>query len=163
MNKIARVFIIMTAIILFCPQSGQADIVYIKNGDKLFGTIPSPSFSVQTTYGKITVKNDFLRSLVFENRSVGRWILRTVNNDQFSGSWIESGIELIQDNGERKVLAKENIRRIRREIEGQISKSMNRNRNQQVFFDFIGNRKQDSADELCDRQSIAGSMRQDEE
>ena len=118
MNKIARVFIIMAIIILFWPHFGQADIVYIKNGDKLFGTIQSPSFSVQTAYGKITIKNDFLKSLVFENRSVGRWILKTINNDQFSGSWIESGIELIQDNGEKKVLAKENIRRIRREIQG---------------------------------------------
>lgn len=118
MQKVLRALITLAVFFFLCPYSGQADIVYIKNGDKLFGTIPSPSFSVQTTYGKITVKNDFLRSLVFENRSAGRWILRTVNNDQFSGSWIESGIELIQDNGERKILAKENIRRIRREIEG---------------------------------------------
>ena len=118
MNKISSVLIILAVVLFLCPQSGLADIVYIKNGDKLFGTIQSLTFTVQTVYGKITIKNEFLRSLAFENRSVGRWIVRTVNNDQFTGSWLDSAVELVQDNGEKKVLTKENIRRIRREIEG---------------------------------------------
>jgi outer membrane protein OmpA-like peptidoglycan-associated protein len=118
MHKALRVLIILAVFFCFGPQSGQADIVYIKNGDKLFGTVQSPSFSVQTSYGKITIKSEFLGSIAFENRSVGRWVVRTINNDQFSGSWIDSGIELILYNGETKVLTKENIRRIRREIQG---------------------------------------------
>jgi outer membrane protein OmpA-like peptidoglycan-associated protein len=118
MNTIARVFIILAVFFLICPHLAQADIVYIKNGDKHFGTVKSPSFNVQTSYGKITIKNEFLRSIAFENRSVGIWIVRTINNDQISGSWLDSGIEFILDNGESKVLAKENIRRIRREIQG---------------------------------------------
>ena len=118
MHKMVRFLIILAIFFLFCPQLGQADIVFIRNGDKLFGTIQNPSFAVQTPYGKITIKNEFLRSIAFENRSVGKWILRTINNDQFSGSWIGSGIKFMQDNGETKVITKENIRRIRREIQG---------------------------------------------
>jgi outer membrane protein OmpA-like peptidoglycan-associated protein len=118
MHKIVRFLIILAVFFLFCPQLGQADIVFIRNSDKLFGTVQNPSFTVQTPYGKITIKNEFLRSIAFENRSVGKWILRTINNDQFSGSWIDSGIKFIQDNGETKVITKENVRRIRREIQG---------------------------------------------
>jgi len=118
MHKMVRFLIILAIFFLFCPQLGQADIVFIRNGDKLFGTIQNPSFAVQTPYGKITIKNEFLRSIAFENRSVGKWILRTINNDQFSGSWIGSGIKFMQDNGETKVITKENVRRIKREIQG---------------------------------------------
>jgi outer membrane protein OmpA-like peptidoglycan-associated protein len=118
MHKIVRFLIILAVFFLFCPQLGQADIVFIRNSDKLFGTVQNPSFTVQTPYAKVTIKNEFLRSIAFENRSVGKWILRTINNDQFSGSWIDSGIKFIQDNGETKVITKENVRRIRREIQG---------------------------------------------
>lgn len=118
MKKVIRALIILAVFFLFCPQLGQADIVFIRNSDKLFGTVQNPSFTVQAPYGKITIKNEFLKSIAFENRSVGKWILRTINNDQFSGSWIDSGIKFIQDNGETKVITKENVRRIRREIQG---------------------------------------------
>ena len=86
MHKALRVLIILAVFFCFGPQSGQADIVYIKNGDKLFGTVQNPSFSLQTPYGKILIKNKFLKSLMFENLSAGRWIVNTINNDQFSGS-----------------------------------------------------------------------------
>jgi outer membrane protein OmpA-like peptidoglycan-associated protein len=118
MNKVVRVLIILAVFFLFCPQLGQADIVYIKNGDKLFGTVQNPSFSLQTPYGKILIKNKFLKSLMFENLSAGRWIVNTINNDQFSGSWVDSSVKFIQENGETKEFKKEDVRRIKREIQG---------------------------------------------
>jgi outer membrane protein OmpA-like peptidoglycan-associated protein len=117
MNKLVRFLIILVVFFLFCPQFGQADIVYIKNGDKLFGTLQHPSFTLQTPYGKILIKNEFLKSITFENRSAGRWVANTINNDQFSGSWVDSSVEFIQDNGESKEFNKEDIRRIKREIQ----------------------------------------------
>ena len=118
MNKVVRVLIILAVFFLFCPQLGQADIVYIKNGDKLFGTLQNPSFTLQTPYGKILIKNEFLKSITFENRTVGRWVVNTINNDQFSGSWVDTSIKFIQDNGEPKEFSKEDIQRIMREIQG---------------------------------------------
>lgn len=118
MHKAVKVLTILAVFFLFCPHLGQADIAYIRNGDKIFGKVQNPSFTVQTSYGKITIKNEFLKSIAFENRSVGRWVLRTINNDQFSGSWIDSGLKFVQDNGETKILAKEKVRRIKREIQG---------------------------------------------
>ena len=47
MNKTARVAFILAAFFFIYPALGQADIVYTRNGDKLFGVIQNPSFSWQ--------------------------------------------------------------------------------------------------------------------
>ena len=118
MNKKVSVLIILSALFLICPALGQADIVYIHNGDKLFGTIQNPSFSVQTPYGKIEIKNEYIKSITAENRSAGVWIIESINNDQFSGIWLDPGIRFIQDNGEKKEITKETLQQIRRETQG---------------------------------------------
>ena len=118
MHKIARAFMVLTAMALVCPTAGQADIVYTRNGDKLFGVIQNPSFSVQTPYGKIRVENQFLKSIRFQEGSVGRWVMETINNDQFSGVLLNDSIQLIQEDGKRRKLTKDTIKRIRRECSG---------------------------------------------
>ena len=118
MNKTARVAFILAVFFFICPALGQADIVYTRNGDKLFGVIQNPSFSVQTPYGKIRVENQFLKSIRFQEGSVRRWVMETINNDQFSGSLLNDSIQLIQEDGKPKKLTKETIKRIRRECGG---------------------------------------------
>ena len=118
MNKIARTFIILAVFFLICPALGQADIVYIKNGDKLFGTIQSPSFTVQAPYGKVSIKNEFLKSLNYKDGSIGRWTLETINNDRFSGTLLNDSIQFLQEDGKQRKLSKEQIQRIKREISG---------------------------------------------
>ncbi len=118
MNKIARTFIILAVFFLICPALGQADIVYIKNGDKLFGTIESPSFTVQAPYGKVSIKNEFLKSLNYKDGSIGRWTLETINNDRFSGILLNDSIQFIQEDGKHRKLSKAQIQRIKWEISG---------------------------------------------
>jgi outer membrane protein OmpA-like peptidoglycan-associated protein len=118
MKLITRAFIILAGFLLICPALGQADIVYIKNGDKLFGTIQSPAFIVQTTYGKVDIKTEFLKSITFKDGSIGRWTVETVNNDIFSGTLLNQGIQLMQENGKQKIISKEQIKRIKREFDG---------------------------------------------
>ncbi len=118
MNKIARTFIILAVFFLICPALGQADIVYIKNGDKLFGTIQSPSFTVQAPYGKVSIKNEFLKSINYKDGSIGRWTLETINNDRFSGTLLNDSIQFLQEDGKQRKLSKEQIQRITREISG---------------------------------------------
>ena len=118
MNKIVKIFSILALVILICPALGQADIVYIKNGDKLFGTIQSPSFTVKAPYGKISIKNESLRSLDYKDGSVGRWTIATINNDRFSGTLMNNSIEFIEENGKKRTLNREQIQRIKREISG---------------------------------------------
>jgi outer membrane protein OmpA-like peptidoglycan-associated protein len=118
MNKVVRALVILAVFFLICPHLGQTDILYIKNGDKLFGTIQNPSFAIQTPYGKISIKNELLKSITFENRSVGRWLIRSTNNDQFSGIWLDSSVRFVQDNGVAKEIEKKNVQRLKREIRG---------------------------------------------
>jgi outer membrane protein OmpA-like peptidoglycan-associated protein len=116
MNKMSRTLVIMAVFCLIWPALGQADIVYTNNGDKLYGEVQSPSFEVQTAYGKILIRNEFLKSITFKNESIGRWVIETNNNDVFSGTLLNDPIEFIQEDGERKQLTKASIIRIRREI-----------------------------------------------
>ncbi len=118
MSKIAQTLIILAAFLFICPSLGQADIVYTRYGDKLFGTIQSPSFSVRTPYGKIRIESKFLKSISFKDGSVGRWVIETINNDQFSGSLLNDSVRLIQEDGKQRTLTRENIKRIWRECAG---------------------------------------------
>ena len=116
MNKIIRTFIILAVFSLICPALGQADFIYIKNGDKIFGTIQNPTFSVQTPYGKISIKNALLKSIDYKNAPIGRWTLETINNDRFSGILLNETIQFIEEDGQQRSLGKDQFQRIRREI-----------------------------------------------
>ena len=118
MNNIVRAFIILTAIALVCPALGQADIVYLKSEDKLWGTIQSPSFSMQTPYGKISIETGFLKSIRFKDDAPGRYVIETINNDHFSGSLLNDSIRFKQEDGYQKTIKKEEIIRMQRDIMG---------------------------------------------
>jgi outer membrane protein OmpA-like peptidoglycan-associated protein len=118
MNKLIQKLIILAVLLFICPALSLADIVYIKNGDKLFGTIQDPAFSVQTPYGKVSVRNEFLKSINYRAGSIDLWIIETINNDRFSGSLLNDGIQFVQEDGTQKTLGKEQIQRIKREIRG---------------------------------------------
>ena len=116
MNKVIRALIILALFLLICPAFVLADIVYIKNGDKLFGTLQNPSFSIRTAYGKVSIKNEFLKSIDYKGGSIDRWTIETINNDRISGNLLIDNIQFIQEDGEHKKLSKEQIQRIKREI-----------------------------------------------
>jgi outer membrane protein OmpA-like peptidoglycan-associated protein len=116
MNKIIGTFIILAVFSLICPALGQADFVYIKNGDKIFGTIQSPAFSVQTPYGKVSIKNALLKSIDYKDGPIGRWTIETINNDRFSGTLLNESIQFIEEGGQKRALGREQIQRIKREI-----------------------------------------------
>ena len=118
MNKTTRAFIILAIFAFICPSLGQADIVYIKNEDKLVGTIQSPSFSVQTSYGKIRVETELLKSISFKDGATGHWTIKTVNNDQFSGTLLNDSVQFLQDDGKKRNIHIDKIKRIWRETRG---------------------------------------------
>lgn len=116
MNKISGFLLILAVFGLIWPALGQADIAYLSNGDKLYGKVQSPFFTVQTPYGQVIIRNEFLKSITFKNESLGRWMVETINNDLFSGTLLNDSIEFIQEDGERLQLTNASIKRIRREI-----------------------------------------------
>jgi outer membrane protein OmpA-like peptidoglycan-associated protein len=115
MNKIMGTFIILAVFSLMCPALGQADFVYIKTGDKLFGTIQNPAFSVQTPYGQVSIKNALLKSIDYIDGPTNRWTLETINNDRFSGTLLNERIEFKGEDGQQRSLGKEKILRLKRE------------------------------------------------
>jgi outer membrane protein OmpA-like peptidoglycan-associated protein len=115
MNKIMGTFIILAVFSLICPALGQADFVYIKSGDKLFGTIQNPAFSVQTPYGQVSIKNSLLKSIDYKDGPTGRWTLETINNDRFSGILLNERIEFKAEGGQQRSLGREQILRLKRE------------------------------------------------
>ena len=112
MYKVARAFIILTLLVWLCPNLGQADILYIKHGDQLFGTIQSPALVVQAPYGKIRIDTELLKSADFEDGPDGRWTIETINNDQFSGTLLNNNIQFLQDDGRKRNIPKGRIQRI---------------------------------------------------
>jgi len=116
MNKISGFLLILAVFGLIWPALGQADIAYLSNGDKLYGKVQSPFFTVQTPYGQVIIRNEFLKSITFKNESLGLWLVETINNDVFSGTLLNDSIEFIQEDGERLQLTNASIKRIRREI-----------------------------------------------
>lgn len=116
MNKIIGTFMILTVFSLICPSLGLADFVYIKNGDKIFGTIESPTFSVQTPYGKVSIKKTLLKSIDYDDGPIGRWTIETINNDRFSGVLLNESIQFIEEDGQERTLGKKQFQRIKREI-----------------------------------------------
>ena len=108
-------FIILAVFSLMCPALGQADFVYIKTGDKLFGTIQNPAFSVQTPYGQVSIKNALLKSIDYIDGPTNRWTLETINNDRFSGTLLNERIEFKGEDGQQRSLGKEKILRLKRE------------------------------------------------
>ena len=115
MNKIMGTFIVLAVFSLICPALGQADFVYIKNGDKLFGTVQNPAFSVQTPYGQVSIKNALLKSIDYKDGPTDCWTLETINNDRFSGTLLNENIQFIEENGQQRSLGKKQIQRIKRE------------------------------------------------
>ena len=118
MNNIVRAFIILTAIALACPALGLADIVYLKSEDKLCGTIQSPSFMLQTPYGKIRIEKEFLKGISSKDVVPRRWIIETINNDHFSGALLNDSIRFSQEDGNQKKIKKAQINRMQRDIQG---------------------------------------------
>ena len=118
MNKIVKNFVILTVFFLIVPSLAQADIVYVKDDDRLYGSIQTPAFTIQTPYGKVRVNYSFLKSLEYKHASPGRWVVETINNDRYSGSLLEDNIRFRQEDGNQKIIKKEKIKRMQREFRG---------------------------------------------
>lgn len=118
MKNFGRALIILTVMAFICPAVSHADIVYIKNEDKLCGTLQSPAFLLMTPYGKIQIEKEFLKSISVIEGSAGQWVIETINNDLFSGLLLTDSIQFVQEDGKRRKINKNEITRLWREYYG---------------------------------------------
>jgi outer membrane protein OmpA-like peptidoglycan-associated protein len=85
--------IIVITIFVYAAQS-HADTVLLHNGDRLMGTVQDSYFALQSPYGQIVIKNDFLKRISLPDSQQRETKLQTINNDLFNGTLLNEDIHI---------------------------------------------------------------------
>ena len=84
--------ILLTILTLATP--GHADTVLLHNGDRLIGTVQDSYFALQSPYGQVVIKNDFLKRISLPDSQLREAKLQTINNDLFNGTILNDNIHI---------------------------------------------------------------------
>lgn len=84
---------LLITIFIFAAQ-GHADTVLLHNGDRLIGTIQNTYFALQSPYGQIVIRKDFLKRISLSDSQLLDANLQTINNDLFSGTILNEDIQI---------------------------------------------------------------------
>ena len=95
MKQCLKVLTTMLIIIFVFAAQSYADTVLLHNGDRLIGTIQNPYFALQSPYGQIVIKNDFLKRISLSDSQLLDAKLQTINNDLFSGTILNEDIQIL--------------------------------------------------------------------
>ena len=94
MKQYLKVLSTMLITIFIFAAQGHTDTVLLHNGDRLIGTIQNSHFALQSAYGQIVIKSDFLKRISFSENQLIDAKLQTINNDLLSGSLLNKNIEI---------------------------------------------------------------------
>ena len=83
---------------------GQADTVLLHNGDRLIGTVQNSYFALQSPYGQIVIKNNFLKRISLSDSQLLGAKLQTINNDLFNGTILNEDIQIQLQTGTSETL-----------------------------------------------------------
>ena len=111
------VSIIVITAFVYAAQS-PADTVLLHNGDRLTGTIQNSYFALQSPYGQIVIKNDFVKRISLPDRQPGEAKLQTINNDLFNGSILNENIQIQLQTKTSEMLNIKDVKLIMRDISG---------------------------------------------
>ena len=109
--------ILMITIFVWAAQ-GRGDTVLLHNGDRLMGTVQNSYFALQSPYGQIIIKNDFLKRI---SLSAGQRLdanVKTVNNDLFNGTILNEDIQIELQTGASETLECRDIKLIMLDTSG---------------------------------------------
>jgi outer membrane protein OmpA-like peptidoglycan-associated protein len=95
-----------------------ADTVLLHNGDRLIGTVQDSYFALQSPYGQIVIKNDFLKRISLPDGQSREAKLQTVNNDLFNGAILNEGIHIQLQTETTETLAMADIKLIMLDTSG---------------------------------------------
>ena len=95
--------ILVLAVFTLVTQS-QGDTVLLHNGDRLIGTVQNSYFALQSPYGQIIIKNDFLKSISLSDSKLLDVKFQTINNDLFNGTILNENIQIELQTGTRETL-----------------------------------------------------------
>ena len=94
MRQCITVFSIILLTILTLAAAGHADTVLLHNGDRLIGTVQDSHFALQSPYGQIVIRNDFLKRIALPDSQQREAKLQTINNDLFNGTILNDNIHI---------------------------------------------------------------------
>jgi outer membrane protein OmpA-like peptidoglycan-associated protein len=113
MLKHFKIIIFVTVILFLFPGLLLADLIVLKNGDKLYGKIQNRYFSLDSPYGKIVIKYDFIKKLTLDENKPAAVSFQSINNDIFSGILLIDEVQIRLDNGQQKSINTNKIESIR--------------------------------------------------
>jgi outer membrane protein OmpA-like peptidoglycan-associated protein len=94
MKQCLKVMSIIVITAFVYAAQGNADTVLLNNGDRLIGIVQTSYFALQSPYGQIVIKNDFLKRISLSDGRPGDAKLQTINNDLFSGRILNEDIQI---------------------------------------------------------------------
>lgn len=112
MKQCITFFSILILNIFVLAAQGQADTVLLHNGDRLIGTVQNSYFALQSPYGQIVIKNDFLKRITLSDSQLLDVKLQTINNDLFNGTILNEDIQIQLQTGTSETLEIRDIKLI---------------------------------------------------
>jgi len=105
-------FLLILTFFIF-SESLYADLIVMNNGDMLFGKIQNQNFALNSPYGQIVIRYDFLKTISFDKSKPAYASFQSINNDIFSGTVLIDTFQILLDNGQQKSISRNNIQRMR--------------------------------------------------
>ncbi len=118
MKQCITFFSILILNIFVLAAQGQADTVLLHNGDRLIGTVQNSYFALQSPYGQIVIKNNFLKRISLSDSQLLDAKLQTINNDLFNGTILNEDIQIQLQTGTSETLEIRDIKLIMLDTSG---------------------------------------------
>ncbi|MGB5745836.1 MAG: OmpA family protein [Desulfobacterales bacterium] len=90
----------------------------LHNGDRLIGTVQNSYFALQSPYGQIIIKNDFLKTISLSDSQLLDAKLQTINNDLFNGTILNENIQIELQTGTSETLECRDVKSIMLDTSG---------------------------------------------
>jgi len=97
-------------IILMMATFSFADTVTLKSGDVLISEVQTPYIGLHTEYQNLFFKKDFVLSMMSQSDGSGQYMIKTINNDLFTGALINNQIEAVLDAGSTALFASDTLK-----------------------------------------------------
>ena len=118
MKQCITFFSILILNIFVLAAQGQADTVLLHNGDRLIGTVQNSYFALQSPYGQIVIKNNFLKRISLSDSQLLGAKLQTINNDLFNGTILNEDIQIQLQTGTSETLEIRDVKLIMLDTSG---------------------------------------------
>jgi len=90
----------------------NADILLLRNGDKLTGTVLNESFSIRTSYAQIALESRYIAGINLEGGATNTEFILTINNNRFSGLIEDAFISFKLTSGQLLEIGHEHVLKI---------------------------------------------------